>query len=589
MIPETTLTQIQERVDIVEIVGGYVPLKRAGRSFKAPCPFHPEKTPSFIVNPDKQIFHCFGCGVGGNVFGFLMKIEKRDFRDVVEMLAERMGIEIPKDRPVNEEVSKRAALFAKANQAAMDFYHKILQSGREAEKARDYLRRRGIREKTIEDFKIGYAPEAWDSFYRAVKSDVPEAVLEKAGLLIAKKEGGGYYDRFRHRVIFPILDAKGVCVAFGGRVLDDSLPKYLNSPETEIYVKGRHLYGLFQARRAIREIDQAIVVEGYMDLIACHQAGVENVVASLGTALTGDQVRLIKRNTANVIMLYDADKAGEMATLRGLELFLEEGLEVKIVRLAKGHDPDSFIKEFGVERFREELAAAKTLFDFKLSVLKNQHPAGTLEGKVKIANEMVQLFAKVPNEILKAAWTRELSKELSISEEALFAEMRKAKEPAKPAAKTEARLSGAGPVPPLEKILLGLTFEPDFLRAAQQELRAEDFRHPTVRRVMAGLLASATTAVPAQLMNLYKDDPEAVETILAASAEADKLDSPVDRKKSFEDCLLKVRRARLTVEREGLRTEILDAERHGDKNRISQLMAHLEALNKRDRQINEKK
>ncbi|HTL69673.1 MAG TPA: DNA primase [Candidatus Eisenbacteria bacterium] len=589
MIPDATLNQIQERLDIVEVVSGYLPLRRAGRSFKACCPFHGEKTPSFHVNPDKQIFHCFGCGAGGNIFGFVMKMEKKDFREAVEMLAERAGIEIPDDRPSRDtEAAKRAELLAKANHAAADFYHRVLTAGREAEKAREYLRRRGILDKTIEDFRVGFAPEAWDSLLQGLKAKIGEAALEKAGLLLTRKDGG-YYDRFRNRVIFPILDAKGVCVAFGGRVMDDSVPKYLNSPETDLYVKGRHLYGLYQARKAIRESDLAIVVEGYMDLIACHQAGVENVVASLGTALTADQVRLIKRNTRNVIMLYDADKAGEAATLRGLELFLEEGMEVRVVRLSPGHDPDSFIKDRGAARFREELAAAKTLFEYKLALLKERHPAGTVEGKVKIANEMVALFAKVPNEILRSAWTKELAKELSLSEEALFAEMRKgADRGARPAAPKEA--PAPKDVPPVEKMLLALLLDsPDFADGARQELSPEDFRHPAARRLAKGLLESREFTPAAALINVYKDDAEAVEVITLALAEADKIEGPADKRRSFADCLLRVKRSRLGVEREGLRSRILEAEREGDKNRIRQLMGDLEELNKRDKQINEKK
>ncbi|MBI2095309.1 MAG: DNA primase [Candidatus Omnitrophica bacterium] len=394
MIPDAVLSQIQERLDIVEVVSDFVPLRRAGRNFKANCPFHEERTPSFVVNPDKQIFHCFGCGVGGNVFSFLMKFEKKDFREVVEALAEKTGVEIPKDRTENPAAQKRTAQALEANRLALEFYHECLLTKAEAQTARRYLESRGIRRETIEHFKIGYAPESWDALYRALKDRASEETLEKNGLVLPKK-GGGFYDRFRGRVIFPILDAKGICVAFGGRVLDQSLPKYLNSPESEIYSKGRNLYGLFQARKSVRENDGAVVVEGYMDLIACHQAGVTGVVASLGTALTEEQARLIRRHTSNVTILYDADKAGEMATLRGLEIFLEQALEVKVVRLPEGHDPDSYLQERGGEALKAELAGAKSLFEFRLSLAKAKHDAGALEGRVKIANEMALLLGKV--------------------------------------------------------------------------------------------------------------------------------------------------------------------------------------------------
>ena len=312
MIPDALLNQIQDRTDIVEIISAYVPLKRAGQNFKAPCPFHHDKTPSFIVSPGKQIFHCFGCGAGGNVFGFLMKYEKNDFREVVQALADRAGIEIPKDRRSGLE-EERFAEYAKANQWALDFYRNFLLKESQAEKARAYLKKRGLLDVTTAAFGLGFAPADWDRFYEALRGRVADPILEKLGLIIPKK-GGGYYDRFRDRLIFPILDTRGTCVAFGGRVLDDSLPKYLNSPESDFYSKGRNLYGLYQAKKPIRDRDAVVIVEGYMDLIACHQAGVQHVAASLGTALTSEQVRLIKRNTKNVFILYDADKAGEMAT-----------------------------------------------------------------------------------------------------------------------------------------------------------------------------------------------------------------------------------------------------------------------------------
>ncbi len=586
MIPESVLNQIQDRIDIVEIISAYVPLKGAGRNFKAPCPFHPEKTPSFMVSADKQIFHCFGCGVGGNVFSFLMKQEKKDFREVVEMLADRAGVEIPKDKVISPQAVERSTALVKANEFAAGFYHRFLLEKKEAEDARLYLAKRGISDATIKNFKLGFAPDAWDGLCRAAKERIPDAVLEKAGLVVSKKEGG-FYDRFRRRILFPIVDVKGACVAFGGRVLDESLPKYLNSPETEIYIKGKHLYGFAQARKAIHDSDAVIVVEGYMDVIACHQAGVENVVASLGTALTVDQVRLVKRNTKNVFILYDADQAGELATLRGLELFLEEGLDVKIVRLPSGHDPDSFIKERGVGHFKEALSKAQTLFDYKLAILKEKFDPRAVEGRVKIANEMVLLFRKVPNEILRSVWVRELARELTLSEEALMTEVHKAAEKGK-------GFTVSAPPPPqnevrsVEKLLIGLMLDhPDFVLRAREEVRADDFQHPAARNIVKRLLEGANTSpLVSQLVNFYKDDPDAVRLISLSCAE---IEAILDKQKTFADCLLWVKRSRITTQREGLRTEILAAQRQGDKNRINQLLYDFNELNKGMRKINEKK
>ncbi len=592
MIPESVLNQIQDRTDIVEVIASVVALKRAGRNFKAPCPFHHEKTPSFIVNPDKQIFHCFGCGVGGNVFSFLMKFEKKDFREAVESLADRAGIELPKDKEENSAALQRTALYLKANQLALEYFRKSLLTQKEAEKARVYLKARGLTQETQESFKLGFAPESWDGLYKALKAEVPDAVMEKTGLVIAKKEDG-FYDRFRNRVIFPILDAKGACVAFGGRVLDDALPKYLNSPETEIYSKGRNLYGLFQARRSIRENDWVVVVEGYMDLIACHQAGVTNVVASLGTALTPEQARLIKRNTLNAVMLYDADKAGEMATLRGLEIFLEEGVEVKIVRLPQGHDPDSFIKEQGAESFREELSRAKSLFEYKLALLKQRFDAKTLEGKVKIANEMVQLFSKLRNEISKAAWTKELAKDLALSENAILAEMNKGARVPRPGQR-EAGLPAGMAMPagvkidvtPLEKLVLGLMLEgPEFVAMVKEGISEREFQHPVIRAVVSRMFETVDASA-SQLVSLFKDDADAARLIALACAQTE---NTADKKKTLADCLVRMKRLRIRGEREGLMTKITEAERDGDKNRINKFMSELNELNKREKQINEKK
>lgn len=592
MIPDSVLNQIQERTDIVELVAAHVTLRRAGRSFKACCPFHHEKTPSFIVNPDRQTFHCFGCNVGGNVFGFLMKIERKDFREVVEQLADRCGVEIPKDKPVDTEAARRTAVFAKANQIAADFFRKTLLESREAEDARAYLKKRGIDAATAEEFNLGFAPDAWDALLKVLRPEVQDALLERTGLFLPKK-GGGHYDRFRNRVMFPIVDMKGACVAFGGRVMDDSTPKYLNSPETEAYVKGRHLYGLFQGRKAIRDEDVAIVVEGYMDLIACHQAGAQNVVASCGTALTTEQARLIRRSTNNVVMLYDADKAGEAATLRGLEIFLEEGMDVKIVRLPEGHDPDSYVREQGAGRFRSELSAAKTLFEYKLSVLKQKYGANGLEGKVKIANEMVTLFAKVKNEILRSAWLRELSKDLSLSEEALAAEMRKAPReghagwPQAPKADAAYLPAGRLEAPIVEKQVVGILLElPALVATAREELRVDDFKHPLMRKIASEVFAAEAPMSAARLITFYKEDPDAARAISLACAEADIL---ADKKKAFADCVAVLKRSRIKNRLTSLRSEIAEAERAGDKGRLNRLMRDFNELNKGMRQIDEKK
>jgi DNA primase len=515
-----------------------------------------------------------------------MKYEKKDFREVVQALADRAGIEIPKDRQPNAE-DERYAEYGKANKAALDFYRNFLLKDGTAEKARVYLKKRGITDETSAVFELGFAPAEWERFYGAVKGKIQDEGLEKLGLIVPKKSGDGYYDRFRDRLIFPILDAKGVCVAFGGRVLDDALPKYLNSPESGFYSKGRNLYGLYQAKKAIRENDAVIIVEGYMDLIACHQAGVRYVAASLGTALTSEQVRLIKRNTKNVFILYDADKAGEMATLRGLEMCLEESLDVKIVRLPQGHDPDSYIKQMGGERFKQALLGAKTLFEYKLSLLKAQFDARSVEGKVKIANEMVSLFSKVQNEILRSAWTKELAKELSLSEEALVAEMRKSIAKPKPS-RIELEAPVSSSVSLTEKMMLGMMLDDrSFLSKAKEEVGLEDFHHPKAREIVKRIFESeAEELTAAKLVNFYEQDAESTHIISLACAEVETL---TDKQKAFSDCVVQMKLSRIRNQRDELKSRIDAAQRDGDKDRMTKLLYDFNQLNKGMKQIHEKK
>lgn len=589
MIPDAVIHQILDRTDIVELIGAQVVLKRAGRNFKACCPFHSEKSPSFIVSPDKQIYHCFGCGAGGNAISFVMKHGRKDFREAVEDLAERARVELPKERAVDPKVAERFSQFAAANRFAADFFQDVLLKRKEGDPGRVYFKKRGIDEKTINDFKLGYAPPGWDALASAAKGKFSEDILEKLGLVLSKKEGG-VYDRFRARVMFPILDAKGAVVAFGGRILDDSQPKYLNSPESEVYTKGRHLYGLYQARTAIRDRDFAVVVEGYMDLIACHRNGVPNAVASLGTALTDDQARLIKRHTKNATILYDADKAGEMATLRGLEVLIAEGIEVKIVRLPKGHDPDSYTKEFGTAKFQEAVNAAQTLFDYKLAFLKQQFNPATVEGKVRIAGEMVGLFAKAQNEILRSAWLKALAKELDLSEDALTREMQKSAKgrPAQAPAPVKAAETGTEHAVPVEKLLIGLFLDdPRFVEAARNEIGPSDFQYPAAKRIAQELWNAGLKKVSAaELVNRHREEPDAVTLVSEASAEAETL---TDRKKAFEDCLIFLKRSRLAHERQTLQSEIKAAETAGDKNRVAQLLNDINRLNRGIKQSYEKK
>ncbi len=423
IIPENIVEEVRMASDIVDVVSDYVALKQKGRNFFGLCPFHPEKTPSFSVNPEKQIFHCFGCGTGGNVFTFIMKEEGVSFPEAVRILAKRAGIAIPEPEEATDvNLQVREALYH-INEMAMAFYEQQLFSpaGREA---LEYLHSRGFTDEGIRTFHLGYAPDSFDALLKhATARHFSPDKLEQAGLL-NKRDDGGYYDRFRHRVMFPILNLSGKVIAFGGRRLsrDDTIPKYVNSPETPIYHKSNVLYGLFLARDAIREQDLAIFVEGYTDMMRLYLSGIRNVVATSGTALTPLQARLVRRYTRNVTLLYDSDTAGAAATLRGADVLVEQGLEVKVAELQEGEDPDSFVQKYGPDALREQLAKAIPLLDFK--ALRIPEAGGHLEKNERVQS-LVQTLAKIQDGLKRQEMVHYYAEKMKLDEEVLWEEVRR--------------------------------------------------------------------------------------------------------------------------------------------------------------------
>lgn len=418
-IPEHKIHEVREATDIVDLVSGYVTLKKSGRNFLGLCPFHTEKTPSLSVNPEKQIFHCFGCGAGGNIFTFIMSHEGISFPEAVKFLAQRAGIQIDYEARDESEVKEQEALFY-INELAAHFYQESLlsPSGRNA---LNYLKSRGFDLEEIKDFGLGYAPSGWENLIKHAKNEsVDLQLLLRAGLIL-QKEGGGYYDRFRDRLMFSIWNLSGRVVAFAGRKLNDEEegPKYINSPETTVYKKGKLLYGLYQNRGDIRRLDQAIFVEGYTDLISLVSNGIKNVVATSGTALTEDQARLVRRYTKNVVLMYDSDMAGATATLRGADVLIEHGLEVFIASLPKGHDPDSFVKEKGNKGVIEYLQKAKSLFDFKVNQIILLPP----ENRSEPIKSLIESLTKIKDSIQRSLLIRQIAEKLEIYEKILWDEL----------------------------------------------------------------------------------------------------------------------------------------------------------------------
>lgn len=438
-IPEEKISEIKNAADIVDIVSESVLLKKAGKNYIGLCPFHSEKTPSFTVSPDKQIFHCFGCGTGGNVFSFLMKQEGLSFPEAARHLAKRYGVDVP-DRPLSPEqkkkISERESLLD-INRRAGGFYHQALKNSTAGQKARSYLSKRGISQKIIDDFKLGYAQDGWDHLLRFfTENRISSGLLEKSGLIIARKNKSGHYDRFRNRVIFPIFDVNMQVIGFGGRVLDDALPKYLNSPETVLYNKSRSLYGIHRAKDRCRATGTVFIVEGYLDLLALHQHGIENSVATLGTALTADHVKLLTRYARRMILVYDSDEAGirsaqrciatfwkEHVDFRREDVFSEDKADTHILVLPAGHDPDSYIFEYGPESFLEAASGSPGIITFLIDCAVRQHGL-TTEGKIRIMSELQQPLAAINDPIAQAIYIQQLAERIGIAESAVLERIR---------------------------------------------------------------------------------------------------------------------------------------------------------------------
>ena len=504
--------EIRRRTDVVALVSAHATLKKSGRYYKALCPFHQEKTPSFHVDPERGLFHCFGCGKGGDIFDFVMLTANLTFTEAAQELARRGGVVFDTSPEAAKRASEREQVL-RALDAARAHFHAML--GSEGKKARAYLERRGVSAEIAERFLLGYAPPGWDGLLNALRAKgyAPD-VLERAGLVQARSGGDGHFDIFRDRLIFPILDLQDRTVAFGGRALDDAEPTYLNSRETLAFAKGRTLYALAWARDALRELGEGLVVEGYMDALACHQFGFRNAVASLGTALTAEQVSLLRRFAPRVVLIYDSDQAGEAATERGLTLFEEAEVSARVAVLPAGDDPDAFLRKRGPEAFGRLLAEALPMFDYRMERAARRHDLGTREGKVGIADEVLTVIQSVANPVRKAEYLRGLAERLDLPEDALRQRLR--------TRERRGRAAGggldAGAVTPrsdrardeAERLLLHMMVaEPERRAAIAKTLTASLFVNPAYQRLAAALLAAPEVEVGA-LREQLEDDAAAL-------------------------------------------------------------------------------
>jgi len=527
-VPPEKIDEIRNATDIIEIIGSVVRLKKRGKSYLGLCPFHTEKTPSFTVSADRQMYHCFGCGVGGNVFTFLMEFEKVSFPEALRTLAEKAGIALPAPSADDQQTASLQEQYFQILREAGLYYYQALTGTTEGKFALDYFHRRGFSDETIRMFGLGYAPRGWNAFvtFSGEKKIRPED-LEKTGLA-RRRPDGTWYDYFRGRAMFPVFTPTGRVVGFGARKLYEDDPiqgKYINSPETLVYDKSRILYGLNQAKESIRELDGAILVEGYADLISVFQAGFHNIVASSGTALTKDQIQLLGRYTKTITLVYDADSAGSQASLRGVDLLHENGLDVRVARLPHGEDPDTFVRTAGAAGFRSLLENAVSFVDFIALTAEEAGLFATPEGQAKTVRSIVRSIARITDELKRDFYIKQVAQKYRLYESTLHRALEKelgeerksAGREERPAPK-RAENPAAGPghaaaeLQPGERDLLHAMLDggTEIVQWVFSQITLDDFVHPEGRRLAELLMESAEAGTPVDPARIVSsaDDPD---------------------------------------------------------------------------------
>ena len=536
------IDEVRQSNDIVDIISQYVHLKRSGRNFFGLCPFHNEKSPSFSVSPDKQIFHCFGCGVGGNVFTFLTKIEGINFIEAVQTLAERSNIQLPtldnKGDSLKEELKAKVY---KVNEFAANYYHENLYKP-ESKIAQEYIKKRKLTNETLKSFQIGFSGK-FNELYNALKEQgFEEKEILESGL-VNKNDNGKYIDRYRNRLMFPICDVRGRVIAFGGRVLDDSKPKYINSPENIVYSKGRHLFGLNVAKKG--DVKKILIVEGYMDVISLHQRGVTNVVASLGTALTQQQGWLLRKSSEQIILSFDSDEAGLSAKMRALDILQNMGCDIRILQMEGAKDPDEYIIKYGSARFQSLIEKALSVVEFKVKVLKKDLDLNNTNDKIKFFNEIAKLLSKIDNTIEKEVYIEKIAKSYDISKEAIYAEVNKL---AYATSKGQKILEKAKPVATHKKIqenkvseaiikkentILSLLLMGDLnvFQVIKQNIKVEDFRDNLNQQIAKKLyeeFEKGNSNINSILDNLGEEEQNHITMIMADDYEIKDIEKAID-------------------------------------------------------------
>lgn len=559
------LNEVRENSDIVEVISQYVHLKRSGRNYFGLCPFHNEKSPSFSVSPDKQIFHCFGCGVGGNVFTFISKIEGIGFKEAIENLADRTGIVLPKS--TNNEDSKREELKSKVykvNNFTADYYHKRLYKP-ESKAGQEYVKQRKLTNETLESYNLGFSGN-YDELYKVLRKEGfnDEEILESG--LVKKNEHGQYVDFYRDRFMIPILDVRNRVIAFGGRVLGDAKRfKYLNSPENIVYSKGKHLFGLNVAKRYDHK--KLLIVEGYMDAISLHQRGITNVVAALGTALTTNQGWLLRRNAEQVILGFDADGAGQNAIMRAMEVMQNMGCDMRVLQMTGAKDPDEFIIKYGSARFQKLMNEAISLLEFRVKVLEQNLDLEVAGDKIKFLNEIAKLLAKIDNTIEREIYIEKLSKGYNISKEAIFGQVNKLQysnraqtsnlEKSKPVVihKKETNVDNnvSDEIIKRENTIISILINnPENFQMIKKHMLPEDFKYDLNNKIVKALYEELEKEDSNISLVLDKIENEEIKNHLTAIMAEDYGISDSNDTKAIEDILKKYEREKLEKRRDEL-------------------------------------
>ena len=580
-IPDNIIDEIRDRTDIVAVISEHVVLKKSGKNFKGLCPFHSEKTPSFSVSPEKRIYHCFGCGTGGNVFKFLMEIQNISFPDAIKHLAERTGIPLPRNASGHhpDPKQKERDALRKLNESATRYFQSLLKNPEGGLNARNYLSSRHFDSGILDRYRIGWSAPTWRGLLNHVqqKSSVTMERLVQSGLVIQKEDGSNVYDRFRGRVIFPIKDLHGNIIGFGGRAIaEEDQPKYLNSSETLLYQKGETLFGIDQAKHAIRRKNQVILVEGYFDQMRAVQHGIDHVVATCGTALTAKQAGILRNHAETVILVFDSDPAGRSAAGKGFDILLEHGLNVKIVVLPEGQDPDSFIHEQGTEKFLEKIRCAKPFIESYIDALIQETPGKTPADRVKMANQILPLLAKIQNNVERTVWLEKFTDITGIDDLAFLKELKKA------FSQNQTRLAetenDSVSLLNLEKHLVQLILsDKETACAILQELDPGEFSDPALRTIAQTCRQKIDAGEDLRLDQLLDqtEDPGIKNILSRLGLEPLEFDTP---ERTIKECVRKFKNIRLKSKIKDLKLQRLNAANAGQVERSQELGAQLNEI-----------